>query len=810
MRKFLLIILLALCSFNIGAQNRPSVVYHTVGKTYDATALVSVDGVIYKALSTTSTTPPDASWVLVADQAIVENIVSPLDPYFGTKVQPTQANSGFYATSSFNGATGYLANLTSTGNFAYTGLHLVNNGNEFVDETTFLHYGSNYYIPRYQNNGSAYFTNDFYFTGAKNSSNIIFELGTSASATNNAQYDVFRLNADSTITFPALTNALINSGGDQSPITLKYFNDNSAGGAFEALDEGNGIGYVVSGRDASLFGNVGLGSFDVSTGSGASSTRGPTGAQSFTSGLATTASGIQSVALGRLCNAAGDWSFAMGNTNNATGRSSVALGQDTNANGFYAFASGFGSDAIGDWSVAFGNNSHSNGRGSFTVNYDNFANSYAESGLGSFNTDYTPANATAFDASDRLLNVGNGTSNGARSDAFTILKNANVGIDIDNFEANDTGEKLQVNGLIKSDASNVEIDAGADETVPNKRWVLANAGGGAFEVIDEGNGDGIIVSGRIATNYGNIGLQARNLSFSNSSSTTRGATGNYSFTTGLNTQASGIYSVALGLNSRATNNYSFAAGFNTDANGRSSTALGENTNAVGNRSFAVGDGADANGFITFAEGLDTAANGEASHAQGRNTTSNGNYSFVSGYGGTAGSYVETVMGIFPTSVVGNTAGFTLTDRLFTLGNGTSGAALSDALTVLKNGNIALGINNFEANDTGHKLQVEGSLRVEGAIYDVKDDLTTSYTLILTDINDIVTTSNAGFGSLNIPTNASVAFPIGTVIKYINKGAGTFDVAGAGVTILAEVGLSVPTGGVRTLYKIDTDTWAVGN
>src|SRR5690606_34740291 len=75
-----------------------------------------------------------------------------------------------------------------------------------------------------------------------------------------------------------------------------------------------------------------------------------------------------------------------------------------------------------------------------------------------------------------------------RSDAFTILKNGQTGIGIDNFESNTTGELLQVNGLVKSDVTTSQIDGGSAKTVVTKEWVLANSGGSDLQsVTDNGN-----------------------------------------------------------------------------------------------------------------------------------------------------------------------------------------------------------------------------------------------------------------------------------------------------------------------------------
>lgn len=133
------------------------------------------------------------------------------------------------------------------------------------------------------------------------------------------------------------------------------------------------------------------------------------------------------------------YSLSFGGVGNlASGTASATVG------GSGITASGYRSAVIGgEDGVASGYNSFI-GSGESLI-----ARSYAESVFGSFSTDYTQSDSTAFVASDRLFNIGNGTGAGARSDAVTVLKIGQVGIGIDNFEANTTGELLQVNGAIK-------------------------------------------------------------------------------------------------------------------------------------------------------------------------------------------------------------------------------------------------------------------------------------------------------------------------------------------------------------------------
>lgn len=65
---------------------------------------------------------------------------------------------------------------------------------------------------------------------------------------------------------------------------------------------------------------------------------------------------------------------------------------------------------------------------------------------------------------------------------------------------------------------------------------------------------------------------------------------------------------------------------------------------------------------------------------------------------------------------------------------------------------------------------------------------TTYTLVLTDRDKVVEQSNASAITTTIPTNASVAFPVGSIIEIYQEGAGQITVAAAGgVTLRAPGG-----------------------
>jgi hypothetical protein len=88
---------------------------------------------------------------------------------------------------------------------------------------------------------------------------------------------------------------------------------------------------------------------------------------------------------------------------------------------------------------------------------------------------------------------------------------------------------------------------------------------------------------------------------------------------------------------------------------------------------------------------------------------------------------------------------------------------------------------------------------------------TTYTFVLADDFDYHQFSNAAAITLTVPTNATVAFPIGTEIEIEQSGAGVLTVAAAsGVTINSRGGDLSLAGqfAVAGLKKTATNTWTL--
>ena len=86
----------------------------------------------------------------------------------------------------------------------------------------------------------------------------------------------------------------------------------------------------------------------------------------------------------------------------------------------------------------------------------------------------------------------------------------------------------------------------------------------------------------------------------------------------------------------------------------------------------------------------------------------------------------------------------------------------------------------------------------------------SYTLALSDATNMVEATSSSATTVTIPTNASVAFPIGSAIDIFQRGTGQVTIAGAsGVTVLYTPGLKLRAQySAATAIKRDTNTWIV--
>ena len=101
-------------------------------------------------------------------------------------------------------------------------------------------------------------------------------------------------------------------------------------------------------------------------------------------------------------------------------------------------------------------------------------------------------------------------------------------------------------------------------------------------------------------------------------------------------------------------------------------------------------------------------------------------------------------------------------------------------------------------------------------FDVEADKTDNYTLVLNDsYQNLIPMNKATAVDLKIPTNATAAIPVGTVITVLNKGAGlvTISAVTSGTTTVLSAGATAasPTLGQyksAACIKTAADVWYV--
>jgi len=101
-------------------------------------------------------------------------------------------------------------------------------------------------------------------------------------------------------------------------------------------------------------------------------------------------------------------------------------------------------------------------------------------------------------------------------------------------------------------------------------------------------------------------------------------------------------------------------------------------------------------------------------------------------------------------------------------------------------------------------------------FTINADATTDYTTVLADAYQVLQPMNKATAiAFKIPTNASVAFPVGSAITILNKGLGTCTISAvtAGTTTVLSAGTvaAAPTLAqykTAVCIKTATDTWYI--
>ena len=329
----------------------------------------------------------------------------------------------------------------------------------------------------------------------------------------------------------------------------------------------------------------------------------------------TTASGWASTAMGTNTTASAPGSTAMGAYTTASGQNSQAMAWDTKAKGAASTATGRGT----------------------------IASDYASLVVGQYNSSGSSVtnSATSFSTANTAFVIGNGVNSSNKSDAFKVMFSGDTYVSGSLYLAGSaiTSTSAELNILDGVTATTAELNILDGVTANASEFNLLDGvttiGDGILASVTENSNTGVRLSTSNASNHGEIGDAAVDLSKQGASSTTRGATGYGSLASGYNTTASESYSTALG-------SYTVASGYG-------STALG------------------------------------------RYTTASGYYSVTMGYSTTASDWGSLVIGRWNSSSSSATSSdsFSTSNPAFVIGNGTNSNSRSDAFKVMYNGDATV-------------------------------------------------------------------------------------------------------------------------
>jgi hypothetical protein len=214
---------------------------------------------------------------------------------------------------------------------------------------------------------------------------------------------------------------------------------------------------------------------------------------------------------------------------------------------------------------------------------------------------------------------------------------------------------------------------------------------------------------------------------------------------GYQTTASGLRSTSLGRETVASGDCSISAGYQTTASGEYAAAFGERSTASGDGAIALGRINDASGdnssviggTLCSSDGNYSMSWGSNSDAIGTLSTSWGSHSDADGYCSTAGGHnvkanasYEVAFGRYTTDVSATSpTGWTSSDRIFTIGNGTANTSSgrSDAFTIFKNGNATLAGTLSQSSDRNLKKNInklsnslDNIMQISGYSYNWKE------------------------------------------------------------------------------------------
>ena len=392
-----------------------------------------------------------------------------------------------------------------------------------------------------------------------------------------------------------------------------------------------GAGTTASGNNSHAEGQYSSASGIASHAAGAGTTASNTGAHSeggltYASGNYSHAEGCETSAYGNYAHTEGAYTYADGESSHAEGSGTSAIGDASHAEGNYTCANNNYAHAEGNYTTAEGLWSHAEGRSTYAKGDNSHAEGYKATAYGSMShaegqETYAIGGLTHAEGrgtyagytcqhvggkynnnkSTTLFEIGNGTADNARSNAFEIYSDGKISQDNgttkfkftsnngvkgyydenDTFNAFGSGGSSDITDLAPAFSTSTAYAIGDYVTYNDNlyRCITAHAAGD-WVVSDFTQ---VTVGDELKTKMATDGSNAANHVNFHSAFTIgdrrNSTTGTYSFVLGHSCIASDDYSHAEGYQTNASGKYSYAEGYKTVVSGDYAHASGCDTRA---------------------------------------------------------------------------------------------------------------------------------------------------------------------------------------------------------------------------------------
>lgn len=161
-----------------------------------------------------------------------------------------------------------------------------------------------------------------------------------------------------------------------------------------------------------------------------------------------------------------------------------------------------------------------------------------------------------------------------------------------------------------------------------------------------------------------------------------------------------------------------------------------------------------------------------------------------------------------TNTVINTTELHVSDNVIVLNHDVTGSPTENAGVEIERGTSTNVLVRWNETDDCWEFTNDGTVYQRIVSDAVTNAQSAAYTLVLGDRSKMIEMSVASGHALTVPSNANVAFPVGTTITVLQTGAGQTTITPqAGVTVNATPGLKLRTQwSSATLIKRASDTW----